>query len=52
MAYEKLIESFADPEDGDETIAEPEEGSNDESPETEKAKSDEDEGIDLEDPEE
>jgi hypothetical protein len=52
MTYEELIGSFADPESGDETMEEPEEGSDDEGLETEKSKSDEDdEGIDLEDPE-
>jgi len=52
MPYEELIDSFADPEDGDEITELPEEGSDDESPETEKSKSDEDdEGIDLEEPE-
>ncbi|TSC56904.1 MAG: hypothetical protein Greene071421_414 [Parcubacteria group bacterium Greene0714_21] len=52
MAYEKLIDSFANPEDENEITEEPEEESDDESVETEKSNSDEDdEGIDLEDPE-
>lgn len=52
MVYEELIDSFAHLEGEDETIEEPEEGSDEEGSETEKSKSDEDdEGIDLEDPE-
>ena len=52
MSYEELRDSFADPEEGEEIAEEPEEGSDDEGLETEKSKSDEDdEGIDLEDPE-